>query len=152
MIDVTLKLEDGTAEKTSSGYGEVDSSAQVIDLGDGLIRGNVIIDVSALAMADNDELYKIVLLGGSDESFTTEVSLCALELGVREEIEDSLDSKLGRYTMAFQNEKAGVIYPYVRIRHVISGSTPSINYVARLEKDLPVMGMISTATTTTTTV
>jgi len=58
---------------------------------------------------------------------------------------------MGRYILPFENEKNGEVYPYVRIRHSISGTTPSINYTARLEKDLPVRGTVSATATTTTT-
>jgi hypothetical protein len=46
---------------------------------------------------------------------------------------------------------AARIWPYVRISHVLSGTTPSINYQARLEKDLAVTGYSTEAVTTTTT-
>ena len=135
---------------TSSGYGTVDAAAKVVDLGEGLIRGNGIIEVASMAMADNDELYQIHFMGGDDESFTKEVALATLELGVKEQLEGNFDSKLGRYVMPFENEQNGVIFPYVRVRHVISGTTPSINFQAKLEKDLPWRGEIFSYTTTTT--
>ena len=145
------QLKDAGAV-TSSGYGEVDSSAKVVSLGQGLVRANCIIEVSAMAMQVNDELYKLHLMGGDDESFTNTVALATVEIGCKEVTESNLDSKLGRYVVPFENEKNGVVYPYVRIRHAISGTTPSINYTARLEKDLPVRGTISVTATTTTTV
>jgi hypothetical protein len=151
MFDTDYKLEDGAAAKTASGYGEVDSSSKVANLGSGLIRGNVIVDVFQMALTDNDELYQIHLMGGGDTSFTKEVSLATLELGVRERIEGNQDSKSGRHILPFENEKNGVTFPYVRVRHVIGGTSPSIKYEARLEKDLPVRGFISSTVTTTTT-
>ena len=143
------KLKDAGAV-TSSGYGEVDAAAKVVNLGSGLVRGNVIIDVSAMVFQENDQLYKLHLMGGDDESFTKEVALATLEVGPKETIEGNLDSKLASYVMPFENEQNGITYPHVRVRHVISGTSPSINYQARLEKDLPVRGRISAVTTTTT--
>ena len=151
MLDTEHILKDAGAV-TSSGYGTVDSEAQVIDLGEGLVRGNVVIDVSQMSMNSNDELYQICLMGGDDASFTKTVALAMLELGPRETLEDNFDSKIARVVLPFQSEKNGVVYPYVRIRHVISGTGPSINYTARIEKDLPVRGLISQTVTTTTTV
>jgi hypothetical protein len=150
MFTYTDVLKDAGAV-TSSGYGTVDAAAKVINLGSGLIRGNVHIDISQMALADNDELYQIHLMGGDDESFTNEVALATLELGAREVIEDGKDSKRGRYILPFENEKQGTVYPYVRVRHAISGTSPSINYTARLEKDLPVRGFVSDVAATTTT-
>ena len=151
MFDNEHILEDGAAGKTASGYGQVDASAQVVDLGAGLIRGNLIVDVTRLAMQGNDQLYQVHLMGGDDASFTKEVALCTLELGPKETIEGNRDSKLGRYVVPLETEKNGIVYPFVRVRHVLSGSGPVINYVCRLEKDLPVRGGIFNLTTTTTT-
>jgi hypothetical protein len=150
MLDHTHILKDAGAV-TSSGYGQVDSEAKTVNLGSGIVRGNVIIDVTALALMDNDELYQLHLMGGDDSSFTNTVALATIEIGCKEVTEANLDSKAGRYILPFENEKNGVIYPYVRIRHSISGTTASINYTARLEKDLPVTGYITETVTTTTT-
>jgi hypothetical protein len=151
MFDTQHVLKDA-GEVTSSGYGTVDAAAQVLDLGFGLVRGNLILEISRLAMQGNDQTYSIHLMGGDDESFTNTVSLAILEVGPAETIQDNKDSKLGRYIVPFENQRNGVIYPYVRVRHVLGGTGPVLNYQGRLEKDLPITGMISTATTTTTTV
>lgn len=151
MYDVKLLLKDSGAVAVS-GYGEVDSSPQVLNLGQGLVRGNMILDISAITIDDSDEKYEIHLIGGNDASFTQQVSLICKELGASASLEGNQDSKAGRCIVPFQNEMAGTIYPYVRVRHVISGSTPSINYTARLEKDLPITGItLLTGSTTTTT-
>ena len=96
MFDNEHILKDAGAV-ASSGYGEVDAAAQVLNLGEGLVRGNVIIDVSAMVMQGNDQLYQLHLMGGDDASFTKEVALATLELGPKETTEDNLDSKLARY-------------------------------------------------------
>ena len=151
MFDTQHVLKDA-GEVTSSGYGTVDAAAQFLDLGSGLIRGNLIVDVTRLAMQGNDQTYTVHLIGGDDESFTNTASLAVLEVGPAETTQDGKDSKLGRYVIPFQNQRNGTVYPYVRVRHVLGGTGPVLNYQARLEKDLPITGMISTATTTTTTV
>jgi hypothetical protein len=148
MLDNEHILKDAGAV-TSSGFGEVDASAQVINLGSGLVRGNVVIDVSALVMQGNDQLVQLYLMGGDDASFTKTVALAQLELGPKEVIESNWDSKLSRFIMPFQNEQGGVIYHYIRIRHVLTGTSPSINYKAHLAKDLPVIGRTLGTTTTT---
>lgn len=150
MFDTEHVLKDA-GEVTSSDYGTVDAAAKVVNMGSGLVRGNAIVDVTRLSMQGNDQNYKINLLGGSDASFTEEVVLATLELGPKETTEESKDSKLGRYIVPFETEKNKTIYPFVRVRHVLSGSGPVINYVARMEKDQPVRGTVFTQTTTTTT-
>ena len=156
MLDTEHILKDAGAV-TSSGYGEVDSSPKAVNLGDGLIRGNLVIDISEVKITDKDESYTINLMGGNDSNFNSEVSLCSKEIGAHGVLEGSVDAKLSRVVLPFMNEERGIVYPYVRVRHVISGTSPSINYSARLEKDLPQRGVTSlnqttTTTTTTTTV
>jgi hypothetical protein len=154
MYDSALRLKDAGAV-ASSGYGTVDAAAKVVSLGNGLVRGNLVIDISAIKVSAGDEAYTLHLMGGNDADFTEEVSLASKELGASGALEGNLDSKISRVLIPFQNEERGIIYPYVRVRHVISGSSPSINYTARLEKDLPCSGSTAldqtgTATTTTT--
>ncbi len=149
MFDYTYILKDDGAV-TSTGYGQVDASAQVINVGSGLVRGNVVIDIDAVKCSAGDELYFLHLVAGSDASFTQQVSLCSKELGAATSLVGNLDSKISRVVLCFQNEERGVHYPYMRIKHVISGTSPSINYRARLEKDLPYDGWTDFTATTTT--
>jgi hypothetical protein len=152
MFDQDLRLKDHGLV-SSSGYGTVGGEATVLDLGQGLVTGNVIFDIFKIKIPTNNELYRLHLMGGDDENFTNEVSLCCLELGAAEVVEGGGDSVRARYVLPFQNEQAGTIYPYVRIRHEISGSAPGINYKARLCHVHGLRGTtnISESTTTTTT-
>ena len=148
MFDNVFILKDDGAV-TSTGYGEVDAAAQVVDVGSGLVRGNVIIEIDAVKVSAGDELFVLHLCGSSDESFTQQVSLASKEIGAAGSLVGNLDSKISRVILCFQNEERGIHYRYLRIKHVISGTSPSINYRARLEKDLPFHGWTSFATTTT---
>jgi hypothetical protein len=151
MYDENLKLKDAGVV-TSSGYGTVDGSAQVLNLGSGLVRGNVIFDISTVVIDDDDEKYELHLMGGDDASFTNTVSLCCLELGANASLQGNQDTERARYILPFQNEQAGTIYPYVRVRHVVSGTSPKLRYAAYLGKDLELCGTTNvTAVTTTTT-
>jgi hypothetical protein len=154
MFDYDAILKDAGAV-TSSGYGTVDAAAKVVSLGNGLVRANLVVDISAIDVSAGNEAYTLHLMGGSDADFTDEVSLASKELGANGALEGNLDSAISRVVIPFQNEDRGIIYPYVRIRHVISGTGPSMNYKARLEKDLPYIGAtylspVVGATTTTT--
>ena len=153
MFDYDAILKDAGAV-TSSGYGTVDEESKVFNLEAGLVRGNLVVDISAIKVSAKDEKYTIHLMGGTDESFTGQVSLASKELGAHGALEGNRDSKISRVVIPFQNEERGIIYPYVRVRHVITGSSPSMNYQARIEPDLPLTGTtaIDQAVTTTTTV
>lgn len=134
MYDVKLELKDAGLVN-SSGYGTVDGEAAVVSVGEGLVKGRLIIDVSAIETADGNEEYYLHLMGGSDESFTNTVSLCALELGAAAVLAGNQTSGVGRYELPFTNEQNGIIYPFLRVRHVIDWPGDSgINYKAYLSK------------------
>ena len=149
MFDNTHVLKDAGAV-TASGFGEVGAAAKVVNLGSGLVRLNLVLNISAIKCSAGDELYTIHLMGGSDASFTKTVSLCSKELGHNSVLQGNLDSKISRVVLAAQTEHSGTVYPYVRVRHVISGTSPSINYTAIMHKDLPERGWTDTIATTTT--
>ena len=148
MFDNTFILKDDGAV-TSTGYGEVDASAQVVSLGAGLVVMNAVIFVDSIKCSAGSEIYELHLVGGSDASFTQQVSLCSKELGANAVLQGNLDSKISKIILHASNEHGGTIFPYIRIRHVIAGASPSINYRCILHKALPERGWTSTATTTT---
>lgn len=117
--------------------GTVDSSAKVINLGEDLAEGNMYVDVSAIEIASDDELYKIILQGSDNSDFSTgnEVDLAVLELGAQEVIGGDVDSTTGRYVVPFRNERGGTVYPYVRLYTDVDGTiTTGINFKAWLGK------------------
>jgi hypothetical protein len=113
-----------------------DDIALKLDVGAALVVGNVIIDVSAIEIDDDDELYKICLQGSLTDDFSENiVDLAILELGAKEVLGGDTDSETGRYLLPFRNEQNGVVYPYLRIYTVVSGTvTSGINFSARLGK------------------
>jgi hypothetical protein len=148
MFDNSHELKDAGAV-TASGYGTVDASAKVVNLGEGLVVMNVILFIDAIKCSAGNELYTLHLMGGSDESFTETVSLCSKQLGAASSLEGNKDSKISKVILAASNENGGTVFPFVRIRHTISGSSPSINYRAIMHKHLPERGWTTTETTTT---
>jgi hypothetical protein len=132
MYDTQLELKDAGAV-TVSGYGTVDASAQVVDVGEGTVKGRLVIDVSAIEVASDDELYRLMLMGESED--TEEICLVAIELGAAGAVQGDVDSTTGRYELPFSTEKNGTVYGNLRVRHVISGTIATgINYTARLEE------------------
>jgi hypothetical protein len=133
-FDSLLQLKDAGAI-TSSAAAQVDGSAKVLDTGDDKrYTGQVIIDVSAVKITANDEIYTIVLQGSPDSAFTaaTSVELCQINLSAAEEklTDTNRDDTTGRYLLPFTNEFAGTFYRYLRLYTVIAGTSPSINYSA----------------------
>ena len=129
MYDTKLILKAAGAV-TSSGAGSA------VEVGSGRINARLVIDVSAIEIDDDDEIYTIHLLGGDDASFTEQVSLAALQLGASgaSGMQDNVDTEVGRFEIPVTNEKGGTIYPYVKVGYVIAGTIATgINFAARLE-------------------
>lgn len=100
----------------------------VIDFGAGRIDGSWVMDVSAIAIDGNDELYSFHLEGSNVSDFASGVELLAsMHLGATEvRPGGAIDSTIGRYAKDFSNEVNGVEYRYARIRLITAGSTKSI--------------------------
>ena len=110
---------------------------------------NVIFNISAIKCSSGDEKYALHVQAGNDVSFTKSLSLCCKELGHNSVLQGTLDSKISKIILACQTEHAGTVYPYIRIRFVVSGTSPSITLSAFLHEDLPERGWTSWETTTT---
>ena len=131
--DATLDIK-ASAAVTASAVGSV-----IVDFGDGLVEGNMIVDVSAMDIVGNDEMYDIILQLSPDAAFGTvgnnqdgvAVSLGAMET---KRSDSNKDDVIGRYIIPFSNEFGGTIYRYGRIYTVCVGATASITYAARLAK------------------
>ena len=131
--DYTLK----TAGLVDSCSGTIVAGATIVTIGDGLLEANCVIDVTAIEIASNDELYTICVQGSSESDFASTVeNLAILELGALEVLNYSdVDSTTGRYILPVRNEVNGTKYPYLRLICDVAGDVATgINFTARLEK------------------
>ena len=137
MIDKTLRMKDAGAVTTSAAA-TVASAARIVDVGSGLVDGLLVADVSAIVIDEADQAYTIQVQGSDVADFTTgspkvEV-LAEMKLGEATALTGNQDSAPGRFTIPFRNEKAGAIFPYLRVYTVVAGSeSPSINYTAHIQ-------------------
>ena len=135
MYDSNLELKDaGLVAATAAGT--VDGEAVIVNLGEGLVEGNMVVDVTALEIASNDEGYAVKLQGSSESDFSeTYEDLAILELGAAEVLGGDQDSETGRYIVPFKTERNGTIYPYVRVYCEVAGTIATgINYSAYMTK------------------
>ena len=133
-FDSDLEFKDSAAV-TASAAAQVDSVAQIVDVGTGFFKGCMIIDVSAMLLTDNDEIYDIVVQGSSDSDFGTDtniVELAAINLSPAEvkRTDCNKDDAVGRYKLYFDNENNGTYYQYLRLYTVVAGTTTSVTYSA----------------------
>lgn len=111
----------------------VDGSAKIVDLGEGHFIGAMVIDVSAIEIASNDEKYEIQVQLSDSSSFASGIvqgaTLC---LGALETlIGTDTDSTTGRYVLYFHNEHNGTWYRYARIYTNVTGNIATgINFSA----------------------
>lgn len=148
-FDALTELEDGAAPITSPTAGQVGGSDKIIDIGgDGKpdsvdrereaeLHGNMQVDVSAIDIASNDEVYHVILQGSSDSGFaSTIVNLAilsladaAVALGGSDE-----DGATGRFVVPFTTERNGTTFRFLRVFIDALGTTPSITLKVRLHK------------------
>jgi hypothetical protein len=134
-FDSDLEFKDAGLVAASAAA-QVDSAARVIDVGDGLFRGCMIIDVSALEIASTDEIYDIVVQGSPDSGFGTDtniVELAALNLSAAaaKRTDCNKDDSTGRFKLYFDNENNGTYYRYLRVYTAVAGTVATgINYSA----------------------
>lgn len=113
-----------------------EAGSLIVDLGPGFVEGVLILDVSALEIASNDEAYTIILQGSPDADFGTAaniVELMAVHLGAKEtKLSDcDRDDSTGRLDKPCSNTHGDTNYRYVRIYTVVAGSIATgINYEA----------------------
>lgn len=133
-FDAELEFKDAGLVAASAAA-TVDSAAKYVDIGLGLFKGCMIIDVTALEIASNDEIYDIVIQGSNTTAFTAAatVELAALNLSAKEvkRTDTDKDDGTGRFKIYFDNENDGTYYQYIRIYTVVAGTIATgINYSA----------------------
>ena len=149
-MTVSTHMFDKTAEMKAAGL--IASSAAVatiIDLGPGVGHriGKVVIDITALEIGSEDEIYDIVVQGSPDAAFGTAgniVELGAISLSAKEvkRTDSDRDDAVGRRSILFENlNEAGTPLRYIRLYTVVDGTIATgINYSARL---VPMQAAIS---------
>lgn len=134
-FDAALEFKDAGAVAASAAA-TVDSAAKVVNVGSGLFQGCMILDVTALDIDGNNEIYDIIVQGSPVAAFTAAgvVELAALNLSAKEvkRSDCDKDDDIGRYKIYFDNENNGTFYPYLRIYTVVAGAGVStgIDYSA----------------------
>jgi hypothetical protein len=130
--DDLLLCEDGGL-KTSSGAAEVDGSAVILDLGEGLIDADLIIDLLATEVDNSNEICTIGVQISSSSTFASDIyQVAALSLGDAVPLAGDTDMGIGRYVLPFRNQIAnGVTKRYMRVYHTIAGTVGTgFNYTA----------------------
>lgn len=133
LFDAASQLQDAGLVASSA------AGTRILDKGPGVgVRfGAVVIDVSAIEIASNDEAYTIHVQGSPDAAFGTAgnvVELASLHLGAKEtKLSDSdRDDATGRRILPYCNTgEDGVPLRYLRLYITVAGDIATgINFTA----------------------
>lgn len=136
ILDVNTKLKD-TGLIAASAAAQVGGSDKILDLGEALVEGFVVVDLTACEVASGDESYRIEVQGSDSATFASGiVNLAILHVGDSSVTFESADTAAtGRFLVPVRNEKAGEIYRYMRIYTRVAGTVATgVNYSAFFTK------------------
>lgn len=127
---------DKSTEIKAAGLLDASADGSIIDLGDGLFDGFLVVDLTACEIADGNEIYTVSVEGSTIAAMTsTSVCLAKKVFGNVVVPMDAALSAAGRYVIPFRNEEGGTIYRYVRLSTAIAGTIATgINFSAFLAK------------------
>lgn len=123
---------DTDLELKAAGLVASSADGSILDLGDGLFDGFVVIDATAIEIATGDEIYTISIEGSTVAAMTSESVCLAKKVfgNVVVPMDDAL-SAAGRYVIPFRNEDGGEIQRYVRLSTLVAGTIATgINFSA----------------------
>lgn len=130
-------LYDASLALKAAGLVAASADGSILDLGDGLVDGYVVIDLTACEIATGDEIYTVSLEGSNVAAMTSgSVCLAKKVFGNLVVPMDAALSTAGRYAIPFRNEEAGTVYRYVRLSTLVAGTIATgINFSAFVAKD-----------------
>ena len=130
-----FQYDDDLSLKAAGLIASTTTGSTIIDLGAGLVDGFLVLDVSAVEVADNNEIYLVCLEGSTVAGMASgSVTLAQIEMGNATAPADA-DTSTGRFAVPFRNEQNGVIYRYVRLYTEVAGTVATgINFAAFLAK------------------
>jgi hypothetical protein len=102
---------------------QVAGSDKILDLGAGRVDGRVIVDLTAIEVASNNERFLIRTQFSNSATFASGiVGGTLIEVGTSEITDMSADTPTGRYEIPFTNEILGTAYRYMRLFVAVEGT------------------------------
>lgn len=154
-LDAKLILSDGAAAYTANTIGQVASANQILDLGGApprtdlnitggfaALRFAVVMDISAINIANTNNLYTIAILGSNSANGANPVWLGGLQVGHGAAMPNGThstggaaagtgsDSSIGRYIVFATSEENDVKYEFIYLWIMPAGTAPSITFKA----------------------
>lgn len=127
---------DDALELKAAGLVAASVDGSIINLGEGLVDGFIVIDMTACEIASGNEIYTISLEGSNVAAMDSgSVCLAKKVFGNLVVPMDAALSASGRYVIPFRNEEGGTTFRYVRLSTLVAGTIATgINFSAFLAK------------------
>lgn len=127
---------DDALELKAAGLVAASADGSIINLGEGLVDGFIVIDVTAVEIASGNEIYTISLEGSNVAAMDSgSVCLAKKVFGNLVVPMDAALSASGRYVIPFRNEEGGSTFRYVRLSTLVAGTIATgINFAAFMAK------------------
>lgn len=119
----------------AAGLVAASADGTILDLGEGLFDGYLVLDVTAVEVATGDEIYTVSVEGSSVAAMTS--LSCCLAKKVLGNLVVPMDNAtgVGRFVVPFRNEDNGVLKRYIRLSTLVAGTIATgINFTAFLAK------------------
>lgn len=127
--------DDSLSLKDAGLVASTTTESTILDIGDGLVDGFLVLDVSAVEVATGDEKYTVHLEGSNVAAMSSgSVTLANIPLGNLTAPADAATGT-GRFAVPFRNEQNGTVYRYVRVYTLVAGTIATgINFAAFIAK------------------
>lgn len=147
-FDANLELSDNAAAYTATGFAQARGADGMVDLGgnqgttpiqNARIDAVCKVSVTALDATTTDEAYRLLVVGSNDPAFAAGGTVVLGEVEIAGGVLSVLGPGvagvtktmgIGDYEIFFTNQQAGLYFQYVKLYHVLTGTTPVINYEA----------------------
>jgi len=127
---------DDALELKAAGLVAASVDGSIVDIGEGLVDGFIVIDVTAVEIASGNEIYTISLEGSNVAAMSSgSVCLAKKVFGNLVVPMDAALSAPGRYVIPFRNEEGGSTFRYVRLSTLVAGTIATgISFAAFMAK------------------
>jgi hypothetical protein len=133
--DINAQLKDAGLIAADAAW-QVGAANKIFDTSPGGVATfttfAVSVKVTAIEIASNDELYRLLIQGSTSATFAdTFTNLAELTLGANEVLAGDVDSVIGEYLILGHNDVGGTVYRYLRGFTDVNGTIATgINFQA----------------------
>jgi hypothetical protein len=138
-FDADLQLKDAGLIAADD-IAQVDGSDKILDFGAARVDGRVVIDATAVEVADGDESFHVVLEFSNSSTFASGIvqgpGFVLGDAAAAAMANADADNGAGRYELPFASEINGTVYRYMRLAVDVAGTVGTgVDFTAYVVKD-----------------